>query len=221
MSEVFYKTIRALGRPVFNIASQPLILHAELADQPGPYVLVANHESAFDAALLIATTPRVIYWLSIVEAFRNPLSRLFLSSMCALPLDRGKRDIATLRAVTRELRAKHVIGLFPEGNLRPRSESVLEGGAIHEGVARLAQLANVPVLPCVVLGGSKFLQWRNWLPLRRTRWAVAYGELIWLGVGSRAQARSAMMEKLRQTMIALYEEIRDHVPQMPSNQSVR
>jgi 1-acyl-sn-glycerol-3-phosphate acyltransferase len=170
MNARFYRAVRAIGRPVFLVASRPVVLHREHAARPGGWLLAANHESPFDPALLIATTPRVIHWLSIVEIFQHPLSRWFLTAMGALPLDRRRPDSATVRRVVRLLRAGGVVGIFPEGGLRR--------GALKEGAARLAQLAGVPVVPCAIAGSAQFSHWQSWLPLRRTRWAVAYGEAL-------------------------------------------
>jgi 1-acyl-sn-glycerol-3-phosphate acyltransferase len=212
VSEAFYNTIRLVGGAVFRVASRPLILHPERAARPGAYLLAANHESPFDAALLIAATPRVIYWLSIVELFRNPFTRWFLSSMLAAPLDRSRVDSTTVRTIARHLRAGRVVGLFPEGGVRTGDASVLAGGSLKDGVARIAELARVPVLPCVVLGGRKFHRWPNWLPLFRTRWAVAFGEPIELPRGGdREAARRDFIRELEHALRRLRDEIQAHV----------
>ncbi len=163
---------------IFRVASDPLVLHRSRADRTGACILAANHGSEFDAPLIIATTPRVIYWLSIVEIFGNPFMRWFLTGMLASPLDRSRADSATLRILLRHLHAGRVVGMFPEGGLRSDETSVLSGGEIRDGICRLAQLAGVPVLPCVVRGSERFRRWQSWLPLARTRFAVAYGEPI-------------------------------------------
>lgn len=185
MSEAFYKVVRAIGSAVFRVASAPLILHPERAARSGAYILAANHDSAFDSALLIASTPRVIYWLSILEIFQHTLARWFLSSMLAEPLDRSRVDSQTMRKICRSLRAGRVVGIFPEGGLRTGAASVLAGGTMHDGVARLAEVAHAPVLPVVVLGGAEFRRWTSWLPCAGTRWAVAFGEPIPLPPGDR------------------------------------
>lgn len=207
MSELFYKAMRCFGGVVFRVASDPIVLHRERADRPGAYLLAANHASVFDAALLIAATPRVIHWLSIVELFRHPFTRWFLSSMLALPLDRGRADTMTVRKLVKRLRAGKVAGLFPEGELRGGADSVLAGGRLKDGVAKLAELASVPVLPCVIVGGEKFYHWANWLPLFRTRWAVCYGEPIGLG----PDGRDALVRKLEIALRALHEEVKAYV----------
>ncbi len=171
-------------------------------------MLAANHASPFDSALLIAATPRVIYWLSIVELFRNPFTRWFLSSMLAAPLDRSRADTATVRSIVRHLRAGRVVGLFPEGGVRADNESVLRDGAIKDGIAKLAEVARVPVLPCVVAGGEKFHRWTSWLPLFRTRWAVAFGEPIEMRRdGDREAARAELLATLTGALRGLRSEI--------------
>ncbi|MEA3209632.1 MAG: 1-acyl-sn-glycerol-3-phosphate acyltransferase [Chthoniobacter sp.] len=209
MSEAFYRAVRLAGGTIFRISSRPLVLHRERAARPGAWLLAANHESPFDAPLLIAATPRVIYWLSIVELFQNPFTRWFLSSMLAAPLDRSRTDTVTVRTIVRHLRAGRVVGLFPEGGLRPDEASVLRGGGIKDGLAKLAQLADVPVLPCVVVGGRRFHRWTSWLPLFRTRWVVAFGEPIFLKAGAdREAARAELTAAIERALRALHEEVR-------------
>ena len=212
MSEFFYRAVRFVGRWAFRVASEPRILHAERAERPGAYLLAANHESVFDAPLLIATSPRVIYWLSIREIFRNPAARWFLSSMNASPLDRSKVDTVTVRTIVRHLRQGRVVGIFPEGGVKTGEDSALKQGSIHAGVCRLAMLARAPVLPCVVLGGRKFTRWTRWLPGAGTRWAVAFGEPIFprLDRGPDS-ARKAMAEEIMLALRALSTEAMRHV----------
>jgi 1-acyl-sn-glycerol-3-phosphate acyltransferase len=212
MSKRFYKVVRMIGSRVFWHASAPRILHAERAAREGAYLLAANHLSPYDAPLLIATTPRVIHWLSIVEIFRNPLVGWFLRGVGAEPLDRGKVDTRTVRAIVRHLRNGDVVGIFPEGGVRSGTSSVLDEGGIHEGVCKLAYLARVPVVPCVVLGGSKFSRWICWLPGARTRWAVAYGEPIFPDVErDRTETCNAMAVEITSAMRTLQAEVADYV----------
>jgi len=211
MSKLFYRTVRAFGRTVFLFASSPRILHAERARLRGAYLLAANHTCAYDVALLCAATPRVIHWVSIVELFQHPLSRWFLTAFGALPLDRSKTDTVTVRRLARLLQDGRVVGIFPEGGLRDDEQSVLQSGTIDDGVCKLARLADVPVLPCVVLGGEQFRRWTSWLPGARTRWVVAFGEPIApRRAPNRATARAAMVEEITLALRALRLEAAAH-----------
>ncbi len=212
MSERFYNVVRMIGGRIFAAASAPRVLHVERAARPGAYMLAANHTSPYDAPLLIAATPRVIYWLSIMEIFRNPFVGWFLRGVGAEPLDRAKVDTRTVRAIVRHLRQGRVVGIFPEGGVRSGPDSVLSGGSMHEGVCKMAQLAAVPVVPCVVLGGEKFSQWKAWLPGARTRWAVAYGEPIFpFDEPDRAHGRASMTGAIAEALRALQTEVAEYV----------
>jgi len=212
VSEFFYRAVRFVGRGVFRAASAPRIFHAERAERSGAYLLAANHESVFDAPLLIAANPRVIYWLSIREIFRHPAARWFLSSMNASPLDRSRVDTVTVRTIVRHLRQGRVVGVFPEGGMKTGEDSALKKGSIHEGVCRLAMLARVPVLPCAVLGGGKFTRWTRWAPGAGTRWAVVFGEPIFPQEdGDRESACKAMAKEITLALKALSTEAMHHV----------
>lgn len=212
MSELFYRTVRAIGSTIFRIASVPEILHVERAAVGGAYLLASNHSCPYDAPLLVVANPRVIHWLSIVELFQHPLSRWFLTAFGALPLDRGKTDTVTARQLARLLRAGEVVGIFPEGRMRSAEDSVLQSGEIDAGVCKLAQMADVPVVPCVVVGGEKFRNWKNWLPGSRTRWVVAFGDPIRpRREPDRAGARAAMAREITLALRALRTEVAEYV----------
>lgn len=198
----FYRAVRLLGYPHLWLASAPVVLHRERARRPGGCLLAANHASPFDVMLLTAAVPRMIWWLSIVELFQRPLPRWFLTAFGAMPLDRRRPDPATTRQVLAHLRAGRLVGMFPEGRLRPGADSVLRGGGIGPGVGRLARIANVPVLPCAVLGGEAFWRWRAWLPGARTPWAVAFGEPILPGTHADAAALAAAVATSLRTLAA-------------------
>ncbi len=206
----FYRAVWLLGYPHLRVASRPRVRHPERARLPGGFLLAANHGSPFDVVLLMAATPRMIWWLSIVEFFRKRWSRAFLTALGAMPLDRGRPDPRTVRRVVGHLRAGRVVGIFPEGRLRLGADSVLRGGRLDEGVCRLAGLAGVPVVPVVVLGGEQFWRWRAWVPGAGTRWTVSFGEPLPFPAGpGEVRARAAAMAgELAERLRALAEEVR-------------
>jgi hypothetical protein len=63
-----------------------------------------------------------------------------------------------------------------------------------------------------VLGAEKFRRWTSWLPGARTRWAVAFGELIQPRTEpDRAAARAAMAEEITRALRALRSEVAGYV----------
>jgi 1-acyl-sn-glycerol-3-phosphate acyltransferase len=178
MSDVLYNVIRFVGRPAFYLASSPTVLHADRLNEPGPMIVAPNHLSPYDVPCLMASTRRKLDFVSVVEFFRNPVVGWFLRSMNAFPLDRGRRDSAATRKILERLERGRVVAMFPEGQIRAADTSLLAGGAFKASVVRLARLANVPILPCVILATGAFARPKAWLPFRRTRYAIHFCELL-------------------------------------------
>jgi len=79
MSDFSYRVIHTIGYPIFWITSRPIVLHADRAARTGAYILASNHLSPYDVAGLMATTPRNLDFLSIVEMLKNPIVARFFS----------------------------------------------------------------------------------------------------------------------------------------------
>src|SRR4051812_25594411 len=178
MSDVFYYLVRSVGWPAFYFSSAPTVLHADRVNTPGPMVIAPNHLSPYDVPCLMASTRRKLDFVSMVELFRNPVLGWFLRSLNAFPVDRGRRDAAATRKILERLERGRKVVMFPEGRIRNAETSMLVGGSFKESVVRLARLANVPIVPCVVLATGAFARPKAWLPFRRTRYAVNFCELL-------------------------------------------
>ena len=182
MSDAFYDGLCVGGRVVWTLCTRPTVLHPERALLEPPFLVAANHESPFDVPMLMRHVPRRLDFVSTVEVFAHPLLGPFYGAMNAFPLDRGRPDPATVRAILRRLARGRCVALFPEGGFRGGRHRVTAGGRIRRGLGGLARLAGVPVLPVTVAGGprfagrSGFAGVRPWLPTRSVRYGVALGE---------------------------------------------
>lgn len=154
------------------------MLHPERPRRPGAYLLAANHLSPFDVPCLIKESGRKLDFVSITEVFENPLMAWFYGNMNAFPLDRRRHDVGATRIILDRLAMGRAVGIFPEGGIRSEQNSVLNGGRIKPGVVRLAKLANVPIIPAVVLGTKAYQRVLSWAPLRRVRYGINFGEAI-------------------------------------------
>ncbi|MDB5354352.1 MAG: putative acyltransferase [Phycisphaerales bacterium] len=208
MKDWFYYLVYFLGSQPLLLTSSPVVLHRDRARRKGAYLLAATHFSPYDVACLIKQTPRVLDFVSIVEAFRNPLAAWFLSKMGAFPLDRWKPDSPTVRTVLERLRRGRVVALFPEGHIRTEETSVLVGGSLKSGIARIAKMAGVPIIPCVVVGTRAYHRAAAWVPRRRVRYGVIYGEPITVTEDPTGPEKSAFEERLRQTYQELFAELK-------------
>ena len=212
MSTWFYKFVLVMGSQPLFLSSRTAILHVDRTRREGPFILAPNHFSPYDCPLLIRHTPRMLDWVSVIEAYRHPWAARFLNGMNALPLDRSKPDGPTVRTIYDRLSEGRVVAMFPEGHIRKPENSIINGGAFKPGVARIAQRAGVPIVPCVVLGARQYHRLKGWAPLKRTPYGIIYGEAIQPDKTADADgAVEQMVQKLAVVYPALYGELSEEM----------
>lgn len=217
-NDVFYRLVHFFGSGVLDVSSRSVVLHRERTERDGGFLLAANHLSPFDVPCIIRTSLRPLDFVSIVEVFENPLLGWLYGSLNAMPLDRHSQDLVIVREIVQRLRAGRAVAIFPEGRIHTEETSVLKGGEVTQGFGQMAMMADVPIVPCVVLGSSNFYGVTPWLPLRRTRFAMAFGEPLRapstdaegrpLG---RARSWRLLEEQWRESLLALYDELAEEL----------
>jgi 1-acyl-sn-glycerol-3-phosphate acyltransferase len=163
---------------LFGSVARVHVLRPENAERTGGLLLAANHISHFDPFILSSVVRRKIDWMAMAEFFPYPVLGHFLRAVDAFPADRDRADRTTIRSAIARLRSGRIVGIFPEGGIRDGKNSILEGASARSGVAALADMAAVPVLPCVILGSDRLYNKKRWIPLRRTAVWIAFGNPI-------------------------------------------
>ena len=136
----------------------------------GPFILVSNHQGSIDAPLLNANIHRSVRFLAKDTLFANLLMTSFLRGYGAYPVRRDGRDLAASRWALRQIQAGYPLVVFPEGTRSPGQMK-----KAHHGVAYLAVLAGVPILPVGITGTERLgPYWRVVFPTGRI--TVTFGE---------------------------------------------
>lgn len=122
-----------------------------ISDPRRPYVVVSNHESYADVAL-IAHLPWEMKWLAKVELLRIPVFGWMMRMADDVPVHRGRASSrADALDACRDRLAKRVsVMIFPEGT-RSADGAMLP---FRDGAFRLAIETGTPVLPLAVAGTS-------------------------------------------------------------------
>ena len=123
----------------------------------GPKIIAANHPTTTDPVLITQVTSEPIHILITEMCFKVPVVGKSLRMAGHIPVVVGNGRAAFDEAI-QLLRDGKTIGIFPEGALSP-----LDGGAYHPhtGIARMALMAGVPVIPVgihVECDGIKFIE---------------------------------------------------------------
>src|SRR5215467_6798983 len=210
MKTAMYHACKLLVRFVFGCVTHIRVLGRENANRAGGFLLASNHISHFDPFLIGLCVRRKIDWMTMAEFFRPPALGFLLRSIDAFPAERDRADLKTIRTAINRLKRGRIVGLFPEGGIRDGARSLLEGAPLRAGAATLAQIANVPVVPCVILGTDRFYCRKQWLPFRRTPVWIAFGKPISTSPGlHKPEARERIDSELTAAFKNLYEELRE------------
>ena len=210
MKMAVYHACKLLVRFVFGCVARMHVLGRENTNYAGGFLLASNHISHFDPFFIGLSVRRKIDWMTMAEFFRPPALGFFLRSIDAFPAERDRADLKTIRTAIDRLKRGCIVGIFPEGGIRDGARSLLVGAPLRHGAATIAQIAAVPVVPCVILGTDRFYSKKQWLPFRRTSVWIAFGTPISASPKlQKSQAREQIESELAAAFKNLYAELRE------------
>lgn len=129
----------------------------------GPAILACNHVSFVDAVLLMAASPRPIYFVMDHRIFRVPVLGWLFRLAKAIPIAPQKDDPAVYEAAfaraAQVLRDGDLLAIFPEGGItRDGKLQPFKGGIMKVLEAARAEGVEPPVVPMALtnLWGSFF-----------------------------------------------------------------
>ena len=191
---VFFFWARLWGKGWVAAAGLRLrVRRASDLDPDRGYVFMANHQSALDIPVLLATLPVVTRFLAKRELFRIPLFGWALRAGGFIPVDRKDRSRAreTLRQAADRLAEGSSVLLFPEEtrSLDGRLLPFKRGGFL------LAWQSGAPVVP-VGLEGTGRAQRPHGFRVRPGVVHVRYGAPVPVAA-SGARERRALEERIR------------------------
>ena len=162
---------------------------AERLDPAHSYVLMANHQSVFDTAAIVATLPISFRFVAKRELTWIPFFGWAMVAGGHVIVDRANRasSVASLERAAAQVRGGKTVVIFPEGTRSERGEL----GEFKSGGFHLALAAQVPIVPVSVSGSSRITPPHS-LRIESGRIHVRYGEPIptaGLGVEDRKQLK--------------------------------
>jgi 1-acyl-sn-glycerol-3-phosphate acyltransferase len=199
---------RFLLKGILALVTRTHVLHRERSSLRGGWIFAANHISHFDPPFFTVAAQRKIDWMATRELYHPRSVALWMHAVDTFPVDRERADRAATREAIARLKRGRVVGIFPEGGIRDGVHSVLEGAPMKPGLAGLAQLSGAPVVPCVLIGSDQLYTHRNWIPLRRGRAWIAFGEPLYC-TGEGKEARAEFETKIADSLRALYAELKE------------
>jgi 1-acyl-sn-glycerol-3-phosphate acyltransferase len=192
----YYSFWRYVLRTVIPLATRIEVCGLEHIPTRGAAILVGNHPSATDPAILLAYVKRPITFIIKSELYDHLAYRIALPGLGPIPVRPGKPDREALRKAEAVLRAGRLLAIYPEGM---RSLGGLTQPA-HGGVVFLAQRTGAPIIPVAISGSEYILRLR--LPYRPAQLRLTIGAPLTLaelqagGRASREQLANAIMARV-------------------------
>ncbi|GGP64066.1 MULTISPECIES: lysophospholipid acyltransferase family protein [Streptomyces] len=152
---LYYVLKYALLGPLLRLLFRPRIEGLEHIPDEGPAIVAGNHLSFSDHFLMPVMLKRRITFLAKQEYFTGPgikgrLTAAFFRAVGQIPVDRSGKEAgqAAIREGLGVLRKNELLGIYPEGT-RSHDGKLYKGKV---GVAVMALKAQVPVIPCAMVG---------------------------------------------------------------------
>jgi 1-acyl-sn-glycerol-3-phosphate acyltransferase len=153
-----YNVVAVLSRPILRGLLRLRDSGSENVPVKGGCVLACNHLSSFDPwPLGMPLWPQV--WLRFMaksELYWWPLT-LLLDTVGAFRVRRGRADVEAIETAVRLAREGNVVVMFPEGTRRVKGLVKKHQARPRSGAARIALMADVPLIPAAVSGTDRLL----------------------------------------------------------------
>lgn len=176
--------------------------------QEGAFLMAPNHASYLDPVLAGCSMRRALHFLARRSLFRFRPFGWFITELNSVPVQREGVSKEAIREVLRLLKEGKGVLVFPEGTRCANGRI----GTMESGVIRIAQLADVPVVPTYISGTYRALGRGMWFPLPM-RTSIRYGAP--LRFDRKGDVEEAA-ENLRQRLVDL---AGDHEPKEATEQT--
>jgi 1-acyl-sn-glycerol-3-phosphate acyltransferase len=210
MGRVYYEVGNFFSRWIYALSIKGEVVRPNLAERPGGYILACTHISHLEPFIVSAIVRRrQIDWMARIEFYRWRVFGWFLDRFDAFPVNRFGVPVSAVRTAIARARAGRVVGIFPEGGVVMGAESACRGGVIKRGACLVSMRAGVPIVPCVLLGTHELTKVEPWLPFRRAKLWIAFGDPIQpvRDAPTHKAGRAAMAQQLSDAFRSLYREL--------------
>ena len=197
------------GRMIWHFSFRVETINPQALDTPGGYQIACTHLSHLEPFILGIYSNRPVDWLTRIEFYRLGWMTWFLNQFGAIPVRRQGVSASAIRTAIARVNAGRVVAIAPEGGVAKGKLSVCRGGPIRLGACLIACRTNRPIIPCVILGSHVLQSVKPWLPFRRAKLWIAFGEPLMppANIENVKEARRAMGEELQRRYVDLYQQL--------------
>ncbi|KQB83452.1 1-acyl-sn-glycerol-3-phosphate acyltransferase [Corynebacterium lowii] len=216
--DMVYRGIVRVGRVV--IAAQGLQMHVEGEDRiprKGGAILVMNHSGYMDFVLggyAPHLRGRLVRYMTKASVFDKPGVGTLMRIMGHIPVDRID-GAASFEEAVRKASEGQIVGIFPEATIS-RSFEIKN---LRTGAVRIAQKAEVPIIPLVSFGSQRLWTKGGKRNLGRSRTPIYLSVLEpWNPSGSPEEDTEALREQMQSGLEHLWDQYQRDYGEFPANE---
>jgi 1-acyl-sn-glycerol-3-phosphate acyltransferase len=117
-------------------------------NKKGPLIFAANHVSYLDPIVLGVANKRQIHFIAKKEIFEVAILGIIVKYLGAIPVDRKRANLISIKKSLSILKEGKILGIFPEGT-RSLNGKLLE---LNVGLIKIALKSNAPIIPIGISG---------------------------------------------------------------------
>jgi 1-acyl-sn-glycerol-3-phosphate acyltransferase len=169
----------------------------ENLDPQRSYILVSNHQSAFDIFALLGYLPIQFRWTAKAELFRTPFMGWAMTRIGYIPIEREspRKAYRSMLLAAEKVKSGVSILIFPEGTRSP--DGRLQ--PFKKGLFLIALKSQAPILPVTIIGTSRIMRKGDWRTYPGNVEIILDPPIETAGIP--LSEESALSEKVRSLMI--------------------
>ena len=147
---MFYKIFRPIITFIFNIIYRPTYIGSENVPKSGKIIIAGNHTSPLDPFLIMGSTKRIVHGFAKIELFKKGIVGYVVRHLGSIPVDRKNHSGDPLGIAKTFLEKGMLVGIFPEGTINKKHETVTLPFKI--GAVKACFDTNTKLVPFVITG---------------------------------------------------------------------
>jgi 1-acyl-sn-glycerol-3-phosphate acyltransferase len=159
-----YQITSLVSAPLIRLLFRPSVQGLQTVPRDTGYVLSANQTSNLDGwAIAYALLPRQPTWMGKAELF-TPILAWYVRGLKIFPVKRGQFDRSAYETAVNLARSGNIVVIFPTGTRAAKGKRFgkKHEPSWHDGPARIAIRAGVPLVPVCILGTDRLTALQQW-----------------------------------------------------------
>ena len=149
---MLYWILRPLLMLFYKICYPIKIYGKEKVIKDGKRIVICNHLCKMDVFVVGALYPNKTYFLSKIEWWDNKFFGSIIGKLGAIPLDRDKPAISSIKTALSVLKDNKRLAIFPEGRRNFDTNDLQE---VKQGTAMFAVKGKAPITPIIIFDRLK------------------------------------------------------------------